>query len=225
MRKVINGTQLKIIALISMLIDHVGLLFFPDIIVFRLIGRIAFPIFAFCIVEGFFHTTNIRNYIFRLLIFSLISEIPYNLYHANALFYFDKQNIYFTLLIGLVLLYECEKIRDKYISFIYLIIAIAWSWLIKSEYIGMGIMTIFCFYLFRDKALFNIIGQILISVVYVLADHGDNIKYLQLAAPLALIPIYLYNGKKGKGMKYLFYVFYPLHFLILYAIWIYCVGV
>ncbi|WP_461817744.1 TraX family protein, partial [Faecalimonas sp.] len=101
----INSFQLKIIAIIAMIIDHIGLFFFPEHILFRIIGRISFPIFAFLIVEGFYHTRDIWKYMFRLGVFAVLSEIPFDLLTTGKVFDLRHQNVFFTLLIGVILMY------------------------------------------------------------------------------------------------------------------------
>ena len=96
----INSFQLKWIAVITMIIDHTGAVLFPDDMVFRYIGRIAFPIFCFLLVEGFFHTRDVRKYMLRLGLFALISEIPYDLAFRDTVLEFEHQNVFFALLLG-----------------------------------------------------------------------------------------------------------------------------
>lgn len=107
--RIINASILKWIAVITMLIDHIGLVFFPEYEILRLIGRISFPIFAFLLCEGYKHTSNIWKYFFRLGIFAIISEIPYNICLYNQVFYPYSQNIFFELLLGLLVLYLIDK--------------------------------------------------------------------------------------------------------------------
>ena len=95
-----NNFTLKMIAIISMLTDHVGCILFPDELIFRAIGRIAFPIFCFLVVEGFFHTRNTWNYLMRLCIFAILSEIPFDLAFFGKVFYLQKQNVFMTLALG-----------------------------------------------------------------------------------------------------------------------------
>ena len=109
----LNVFALKTIAILTMLIDHVGAGLYPSQIWFRVIGRIAFPIFAFLVCEGFFHTRNVRRYAVRLGIFAIISEIPFNLLHSYHLFDPDAQNVFFTLLIGLLTIYGVSACAQK----------------------------------------------------------------------------------------------------------------
>ncbi len=102
----INSFQLKWIAVITMIIDHTGAVLFPDNMVFRYIGRIAFPIFCFLLVEGFFHTRDVRKYMLRLGLFALISEIPYDLAFRDTVLEFEHQNVFFALLLGVVMIWN-----------------------------------------------------------------------------------------------------------------------
>ena len=100
MKKGLNSFQLKCIAIVTMLIDHIGAIIFPTQMGFRIIGRFSFPIFCFLLVEGFHHTKDVKKYMIRLGIFALISEIPYDLAFRNVFLEFERQNVFFTLLLG-----------------------------------------------------------------------------------------------------------------------------
>ena len=111
--KILNSNVLKIIAMILMLLDHLWATFVPDNQWMTLVGRMAFPIFAFLIVEGYFHTSDYKKYIKRLLIFGLISEIPFNLIYAGSLIFPFHQNVMFTLALGLLIISEIDKIKSN----------------------------------------------------------------------------------------------------------------
>lgn len=232
--KYLSGSALKWIAIATMFIDHIGAFLispflidhgvYPIIsfsraselqgtpyykflllyIVFRLVGRLAFPIFTFLLVEGFLHTHNLKKYIFQLGIFALISEIPFDLAHSGLIFESSHQNVFFTLFIGLV----CIAIFDKFegvtdMRFFVCIVGMYFSEILNTDYSAMGVLAIFIFYYFRDKCkLKNISNGLIFSQ--------------QLTAPLALIPIYFYNGERGKQNKFFFYIFYPAHLILLF---------
>lgn len=211
---------LKLIAAASMLIDHAAVVFIQSdswpYTICRIIGRLAFPIFSFLIVEGFYHTSNIKKYLLRLFIFALISEIPFDLVFYNEFFYWKHQNTIFTLFLGLLTIYLIQLIETKYqkntifVSFADAFITILFcfaSVLIKSDYSYKGILLIVAFYLFRESKLLITLSMIIIS--------GDLI---QATSALSIIPISFYKGKKGRNIKYFFYVFYPAHLIILYLI-------
>ena len=105
----LNSFQLKCIAVITMIIDHTGAVLFPGELVFRYIGRISFPIFCFLLVEGFFHTRDMRKYMLRLGVFAVLSEIPYDLAFRGTMLEFSHQNVFFSLLIGVMMMYALEK--------------------------------------------------------------------------------------------------------------------
>ena len=192
-----------------MIIDHIGLFFFPEHILFRIIGRLSFPIFAFLIVEGFYHTRDIRKYMIRLAGLGVISEIPFDLLTTGKFFDLRHQNVFFTLLIGWILLYGYEKQYSTFskVSFAFLIL-IAGD-LFRVDYGAWGVLMIFCFFIFRERMWAKIVSVAVINVVV--------FGYIQAFAVLALLPICLYNGEKGRGYKYFFYLVYPVH---LWIIWI-----
>ena len=233
MRKIsFSGSTLKTIAIITMLIDHVGaalvgplrhklpagsqLGVFCQIIYphMRNIGRLAFPIFCFLLVEGFLHTRNVKKYAFRMLIFAFISELPFDYAFSNQLFYHAHQNVYFTLLIGLLVMigmsaFEYRRPITKWGNYFYLIMQIAIAagglWLaafLHTDYNYKGVFLIIVLYALRlDRRLQAVFGAITIS--------------WEPVAPLAFFPIWFYNGTRGRQMKYFFYWFYPVHLLIL----------
>ncbi len=206
----ISGFTLKWIAMIAMLVDHVGAVLYPQHIIFRIIGRIAFPVFCFLLVEGAVHTRDIRSYEKRLFLFALISEVPFDLVFYGSVG-LQHQNVFFTLLAGLIML----DVLKKNMGVIFEIAAVAGAMLASevmgSDYGAYGIIIIICFYALYQKRLGKQIAFAGINYLY----YGGGI---QVYAGLAAIPLLLYNGTRGPKMKYFFYVFYPLHLLILYLI-------
>lgn len=219
----ISGSTLKIIAIVTMLIDHTGATFVralarqpyitanPDTLklvneiynLMRDIGRIAFPIFCFLLVEGFIHTHDVKKYASRLFIFALISEIPFDFALKPSWFYPTKQNVYFTLLIGLLVLWGITICYGR-ISIQLLIMAaglMAASFL-KTDYSYRGVFLIEVLYILRFSKLYQCLG-------------GAAAISWEVPAPVAFIPVYLYNGKRGLSLKYFFYWFYPVHLVVL----------
>ncbi len=226
----ISGSTLKLIAIFTMLIDHSGacvlraILRLPEIAadpgrsqfwrnlynLSRDIGRIAFPIFCFLLVEGFLHTRNVKRYAGRLFVFALISEIPFDLALKGGWFVPGYQNVYFTLLIGLLVLIGIRWITDNGTKRLLLcLLPIAAGMLLanamKTDYSYKGVFLIAILYLLRSSRLYQCIGGVA-TIAW------------ELPAPLAFIPVYFYNGERGLSLKYVFYWFYPVHLLLLYAI-------
>lgn len=226
--KGISGSWLKLIACVSMLIDHIALhvfrgmdwafyVFFqighheitPYFIMRSVIGRWAFPIFAFLIVEGFLHTHDKKKYGMNLLVFALISEIPFNLVNTNSFFYY-KQNVFFTLFLGYLGLCVVERYKDDFKNLAkYLVPLFLTSIVLRADYGCAGFGFILMLYLLRNNKL-------LMSIV------GTGALPSTIFSGMAFIPIWFYNGErgfvKGKAWKYAFYAFYPVHLLILYYI-------
>lgn len=213
----ISSSVLKCIAMLTMLIDHIGagILKMSDVLYFkyqyiydilRMIGRVAFPIFCFLIVEGFLHTKNIKKYASRLFLFAFISEIPFDLAFNSMYIEFSHQNVMFTLGLSVIMLYFLDLYKDKrWKRFFVLAIFALLAELIRCDYGAFGV--------------------ILIAVMYSL--HNDRIKQAiicsimllwEFAAIFAFIPIKLYNGRQGRNIKYFAYIFYPLHLILIYLI-------
>ena len=208
----LTSFQLKIIAIITMTIDHAGLTLMGGTEYYsicRIIGRIAFPIYCFLIAEGFVRTSNVKKYALRLFVFALVSEIPFNLMLTGRLLAFGYQNVFFTLLLGLLLMYWYSYFNVKNNIAVALLGVPAFmviAHFLNTDYSWWGVMLIFLFYAFKDKKLMSALFAGASMLLY-----GGTEKY----AVLSLAPILLYNGKKGRSMKYFFYVYYPLHILVL----------
>lgn len=214
-----TSTGLKLIALITMIIDHTGAILYPGEITLRIMGRIAFPIYCFLLIEGYHHTKNIKRYGWRLFVFALISEVPFD-YAFNGKLDFSHQNIFFTLWLGLLFIFMMDhyiKINPT-IAIIGMMAAIFFAEFFNTDYGILGIIYIVIFYIGSkipgiSKPIFLFIMLYIFS-----ATLSFGIQYYAiLSVPL----IALYNGKKGSlgsFMKYGFYVAYPLHLAILYFI-------
>ncbi len=213
----INAFQLKWIAIITMLIDHTGAILYGDNSgIFRMIGRIAFPIFCFLLVEGFFHTKDVHRYMLRLALFALVSEIPYELAFYRRIF-IPVQNVFFTLLIGMTLMYVLEKNKNIALQAAYVLLAMWGAYMLRTDYGYRGILLIVIFYYFykhRAAAVTLAAGWNFLYGLGAVQNWGV------LASPF----LALYNGERGPKMRYFFYVFYPAHLLILYVIDMYVNG-
>ena len=217
MKKFLSNFDLKILAIITMTIDHIGAIMYPNIDIFRIIGRISFPIFAFLLVEGFKHTRNKLKYFLRLLLFAVIAQ-PICDYAFNN----HELNILFTFSLSFLLLSSLEfikKIINKYSKGIenYLyktvfysltyILFVLFSIILNVDYQALGISLVFIFYLVPNLYL-----SFLLYLLAVIFLATNTIQFYSL---LSFLFIYMYNGEKGKNIKYFFYLYYPLHLLIL----------
>ena len=215
---------LKLIAIITMFIDHIGYVIFDGFSFFNYIGRIAFPIFAFQISEGYIHTKNLKKYFLRLFIFALISQIPFMLFHKILSDNFAL-NIFFTLLLGLASIYIYDKSKHKFFGIVISIIIGIIAEFIHCDYGFYGISIILLFYVFKNNSLLSSISFIIavtINYLIPIIKYGfyDIYLYLYIFTLIPIIFIALYNGKKGKNTKYLLYLFYPIHLLLIYGIYL-----
>lgn len=214
-----NVLILKIIALTSMIIDHYGAIFQSGVDIYRIIGRLAFPIYAFLLVEGYSHTRNVKKYASRLLLFALVSELPFDLAFYGGLG-FRHQNIFFTLFIGLVLIYLLDNKEEKYnFNNNLLILGACFIALLSSvDYNFIGIIYILTFYYTKD---FPNPKRIKYQALSLFLTNLFLLGFRQQFALLALPLIYYYNGKLGPNNKFLqvfFYAAYPLHLIIFYVL-------
>ena len=196
-----------------MVIDHAGAVFVERGITYtwlRCIGRLAFPIYCFLLVEGFHHTRNVMKYITRLGIFAVISEVPFDLCFEGKLWDPGHQNVYISLLMGVTLLAILERIGGITLKLLVIASFCITAQEIHCDYRYIGILMVLFFELYRETPLMKNFTQLLCNIKFS--------SLLQNAGILALIPIALYNGKKGPSMKYFFYAVYPVHLLIFYFI-------
>jgi hypothetical protein len=249
-----NGVILKLIAIITMLIDHTTAVLIPYqtaptlYIIGRTVGRLAFPIFCFLLVEGLINTKDVKNYLLRLGLFAILSELPFDMAFYNSTSNMQHQNIFFTLFIGLMVIFFIRKLeglraeKEMILSFrvfsilLEIIIVLAGCFtanLLVTDYSAYGILQIVIFYLFRNKKGLLFIGIFLINQMlgfgFQLTESlQTTIRSLiplvtsvsiQSYATLSLVLIFRYNGDRGPKLnKYIFYAFYPMHLFILYII-------
>lgn len=219
--------KLKIIACLFMLIDHVGAVLYPQYFYLRLIGRLAFPIFAFLIARGYTYTHNLKKYMLRLILFAFISQAPF--YYAFKDVSNIGLNIFFTLFLGLCAIYVYDKYKSFWSVLLVLLISVFAS-LLNTDYGFYGVLLIFLFYVFRDNIPGTVISNISLNAVYMIYIYIYIYnKYSYIPAPsvgifnecfsmLALPLLLIYNGKKGRSLKWAFYIFYPLHLTLIYLI-------
>lgn len=227
--------SLHIMAMLFMLCDHLWGTVVSGNDWLTCIGRLAFPIYAFMLVEGYFHTKNLKKYAGRLLIFAVLSEIPFNLAMGSRIFYPIHQNVLWSFLIAIGLIHWNEKVKGKQIWKRVLVgaasVCIGYIGGIVTfvDYYNAGILTVLVFYIFRGKKWWCYLGQ-LACLWYINFEMLGGFSYevnvlgqihfieRQGMALLALIPIWLYRGQQGyhsKTLQYSYYAFYPLHLLIL----------
>jgi hypothetical protein len=211
---------LKWIAIITMTIDHIGLILYPEYKVLRYIGRLAFPLFAYLLILGMESTRNVMNYFLRLFSFALISQVPF--YLALGKLPWEFLNIFFSLSLGVIFVYFLDE--GKYLSFLPLLA----SYLLPVDHGIYGIAVIFCLYILRKNEK---IGSIVFLLIAILGsfDNQWNLTYGYfglLALPIILLhnderfPFNEIGEKIGYSIwrKYFFYFYYPLHLLIIYYI-------
>ena len=221
--KVLSGAQLKYIAFISMVIDHVnqalitpylsgeGFLFKLSLL-FNVLGRIAFPLFALFLVEGFFKTGSRKKYLASLLMFAVISEVPFDLFLSREFFNIRGNNVLFSLALALVTIWLIDALKGKFpgayaviwylLSFVIVAASCLATMFLSSDYEYHAILMVYSFYLFYDKPLLaNLFGYLAIfKEVWSLLGFGLTLTY---------------NGERGKQYKWLNYMFYPVHLLVI----------
>ena len=199
------------------------------------IGRLTFPIYAFLLTEGFFHTKNLKKYILRLFLFALVSEIPFNLAMGSRLFYPVHQNVLWSFLISIMLMLWNERVKEKQIwkQILVGLASVCVGYILGIvtfvDYYHAGILTVLVFYFFRGKKWWLCLAQ-LACLYYINIEMLGGFSYeitlfgnthfiaRQGFALLALLPIWLYRGKQGyhsKALQYFCYAFYPVHLLFL----------
>lgn len=219
----LSSNQLKIIALLIMITDHIGAVLFPQYRILRYIGRLAFPIYCFLIVEGAQHTKNIMRYFFVLLIFGFISEIPFDLAISGRLIEFNDQNVFFSLALGLMVIIILKKFPMSEYANLGLVICCVIAFFGRTDYSIYGIIIIYFFYIFKDKPAAMVVTVSITNVIMGIGGTGSQ-KY----GALSFLIIFLYSGKRARSengkiekiryKKYFFYLMYPIHLLVLYFI-------
>jgi len=231
-----TSMSLHIMAMVFMLCDHLWATVVPGNDWLTCVGRVAYPIFAFMIVEGYFHTHNLKKYVTRLLLWAVISEIPFNLVMGSRLFYPIHQNVLWTFLIGILCIYINERAKKKggmvrrvLSGGASVVLAFVLGLVGFVDYNYAGVLTVLVFYFFRGRKWWHFLGQALLLWyinVEMLSGYAYEVQVFgethfivrQGFALLALIPIWLYRGKQGphnKALQCFYYVFYPAHLLVL----------
>lgn len=222
----LSGSILKLLAVITMVIDHIGAYMLNDVPactetlftvgttditvvwLMRTVGRLAFPLFCFLMVEGFYHTHDRSRYGRQLLLFALLSEIPWDLINHGRWFCLSSQNVFFSLWLGYLAMVLMDKYRgDRFILFLGMTVLAVSTILFRADYGMGGFLFMISLYVWRRSWL----GKFLPGIF--LLPTG-------WAACLASIPCRFYNGTrgfiKGNWLKFTFYIFYPVHLLVLW---------
>ena len=219
LNKSLTGSALKIVAGAAMLIDHIAVvmnrcMMLPAFAyyIMRGIGRLSFPVFAFLVAEGFAHTRSVKKYVIRMILFAVISEVPFDMVNFGKIFCPARNNILFTYILSLGALWAfskvCENTAEKLIvAALSAIAAVALSVILKTDYSYRGVLLVLIFYYFRsDKPAKYILASLVLLM-------GGSL--LSLAAPAALLIIGFYDGTRGSLSGYAMYVFYPAHMFLI----------
>ncbi len=199
----------KILAMTLMVLDHVGLFFFPDLIILRIIGRLSFPFFAFGIAYGYSKSKNVVKYGQRILLLALISQPIFFLLFNN-----ENLNICFTLLLGLIAIYVYDKEKKTWLKFSLLALLLLLSYFLKVEYGIYGVLMILFFYILKNN-LWMLVIQSALTFIFVLINMGNIIQIFAIPAFFFINYFENFNFKINKVIQY---VFYPAHLLIIYLI-------
>lgn len=207
---------LKIIGLITMFLDHYQFMIGGSEI-FRIIGRVAFPIFAFTLSEGYVHTRNLKKYLLRIFCFAVGIQILFILFGYGSIV-----NIFFTLFFGLVAIYILNLKKDlvkepfmKVIKVILIAGILYFAQVLQLDYGAYGILLIMIFNAFRNDKLKILMSFLALNMFNIIFPNVFQIIDTQIFSLISLIFIFMYNGEKGKSIRYFFYLFYPVHFFIL----------
>lgn len=218
----LSGNELKIIACISMFLDHFAKVFQNELspalffVLDNIVGRLAFPLFCLLLAEGYFHTGNLRRYLLRIALLALVSEIPFDLAMSDQVLDPGWQNTVFTLLLGLMMFCVLDLVRRKtspgrlpavLLQMLTIAAFAASAWALRTDYDIFGIGALACFYYLNGRIYRNPVTADLWACFCLFQEP---------ASFLSLLPAAFYDRTRGRaGMKYFFYVFYPLHLLLL----------
>lgn len=221
----ISQEMLKLIACITMLLDHIGATLVPGWTL-RIMGRIAFPIYCFLLAEGAHYTRNPKKYALRLAIGAVLSELPFDLAFFGG-WTWGYQSVMLTMLVGFFALQAMAKCQNYFLKcLVVLPFALLAEWML-TDYGGAGVLLIAMFGISRElshKLLIQFVGMALICNYLIPGSRisiGNFRIAIELFALLALIPIALYSGRKvttSKVVQWGFYLFYPVHLTVLYLI-------
>lgn len=230
--KSLSGNTIKIIAIIAMIIDHAGWAFVETdsipAMMMHSIGKITGPIMFFYIAEGNHFSKNHKRYVERLVIFALISHIPYNLFFNYGRVTLLPTSVIFTLLCGLLALIVYERIDNKIIKLVLIIFLIGVTY--RADWALWGVLFVLCFGIFygnKKKQRISYLVANFIKIIVTFFMFGCNYYRIipVVVSPFMVLAILsIYNGTKGgnKYSKWAFYIIYPLQFLVIGVIWLLC---
>lgn len=242
--KRLTGAHIKWMAIVLMLVDHIGAVILEPLainlmqsgslqlyargqqimqfdMVLRALGRFSFPAFCFLLVEGFVHTHSRARYLRNLLVFAVISEIPFNLAIGGAIWAPGYQNVFFTLALGFASVWTAEYLQlralqdgrkgsvNRVLAVMAIVVLAIAAEALRSDYGAMGVCVIVVFYTFYRKPV--------TAAVLAWALLSLN-SWLEVFCFPMIPAVMCYNGSRGRQAKYFFYIFYPAHLLILVAI-------
>ncbi len=222
----LSSFMLRLLALMCMVVDHTGLALFPAVGAFRCVGRLAFPIYCFLLVQGYVHTRGVRAYSRRLLILALLSEIPFDLLIFGRIASNMEQNVLFSLLFGLIAIQSTDALRGKplYAGLSAAALCMG-AMLCRVSYGWLGVALCLCFHGFCTRRLHMAAVAAVILLVYsfslLLSGVTTSWVLVSLCALPALAPLLLYNGKRGPRtplLTFAFYAAYPLHIICLLVV-------
>ena len=202
-----TGEALKLVAVVCMLVDHVAWAWVPVDspigIVMHCIGRITMPVMAFMIAEGYEHTHNFKRYAERLLIFALVSDIPFMAFERSNL----NHDVMFTLFFGLLAIWFVDHAPKFYIAIFAGIMMMSAALYLRVDWSFIGVLLCLCFWRFRENYTAILLSVISLGLIAVMV-YGQWWQFsLFFSVPL----LFLYNGERGRGSKWGFYAFYPGH--------------
>lgn len=222
MKRGLSQEALKLIACATMLLDHIGAVFFPGSVL-RDIGRVSFPIFCFLLAEGFFHTRSRKHYALRLCLSAVLAEIPFDLAFYGRLFG-GHQNVMLTLLLGLLAVWAVMELPHGGSKVLAVAGAMLAAEFLRADYGGTGVLLILMFALTREMGYRSLIRAGVMLFLFagmssmVIGRLGNFLITQQMLGVLAIVPIALYSGEKKTGSGWVqrgFYLFYPVHLLVL----------
>ena len=218
-----SSFSLRALALISMILDHAGLALFPDIGLFRCIGRISFPIYCFLLVLGYKHTCDIAAYGRRLALLAILSEIPFDMLIFARSFNPMEQNVLFSLLLALIALYSTDLLQERplHASLIGSVLCLC-AMAANVSYGWLGIALCLCMRCCTGSLLRFALGTggvlLLYSLTLLFSGVTRSWVLTSLCSLFSLVPILAYNGKKGlrhPALTFVFYAAYPAHLIAL----------